>query len=106
MAHAQAEFSRAVAEAPFHDPTVALVGNVTASPLITASEIQADLRLQLNSRVRWTESVQEMVRRGVTTFIEIGSGSVLSGLIKRIDERANGIALGKPADFEKSLASL
>jgi len=101
MAHAQAEFNRAVAEAPFSDPTVPLVGNVNASPLNTAGEIQGDLRAQLNSRVRWTESVQEMTRRGVTTFVEIGSGSVLAGLVKRIAEQANGIVVGKPADFEK-----
>ena len=106
MAHAQAEFNRAVAEAPFNDPIVPLVGNVNASPLVTAGEIRADLRLQLNSRVRWTESIQEMVRRGVTTFIEIGSGSVLIGLIKRIDEQANGIALGRPADFDKLQAPM
>jgi [acyl-carrier-protein] S-malonyltransferase len=101
MARAQAEFSRAVAEAPFSDPSIPLVGNVNASPLNTADEIRADLRAQLTSRVRWTESVQEMARLGVTTFVEIGSGSVLVGLVKRIDEQANGIVLGKPADFEK-----
>jgi len=62
------------------------------------------LRLQLSSRVRWTESIQEMSRRGVTNFLELGCGSVLTGLLKRIDEQLKGLALGTTADFEKLTA--
>lgn len=101
MAHAQADFNQAVANAPINDPAIALIGNVSALPLTTATEIRDDLRLQLSSRVRWSESVQEMSRRGVTTFLELGNGSVLTGLLKRIDEQLVGLALGAPADFEK-----
>jgi [acyl-carrier-protein] S-malonyltransferase len=98
MAHAQQDFNQAVEEAPIQDPVIALVGNVSALPLTTAGEIRLDLRSQLNSRVRWTESIQEMSRRGVTAFLELGCGSVL---LKRIDESLTGLALGAPADFEK-----
>ena len=101
MAHAQADFNQAVDSAPMLDPAIALVGNVSALPLTTAAELRHDLRMQLSSRVRWTESIQEMSRRGVTTFIELGSGSVLTGLLKRIDESLTGLALGAPADFQK-----
>jgi len=101
MAHAQADFNQAVANAPINDPAIALIGNVSALPLTTAAEIRLDLRLQLSSRVRWSESIQEMSRRGVTTFLELGNGSVLTGLLKRIDEQLVGLALGAPADFEK-----
>ena len=101
MAHAQADFNQAVANAPINDPAIALIGNVSALPLTTATEIRDDLRLQLSSRVRWSESIQEMSRRGVTTFLELGNGSVLTGLLKRIDEQLVGFALGAPADFEK-----
>ena len=101
MIHAQADFNQAVAEAPIVDPAVPLVGNVTASALTSANEIRADLRMQLTSRVRWTESIQEMSRRGATTFVELGNGSVLTGLLKRIDEQLVGLALAAPADFEK-----
>jgi [acyl-carrier-protein] S-malonyltransferase len=104
MAHAQQDLNQAVAEAPLRDPAIALVGNVSALPLTTASEIRLDLRSQLGSRVRWTESIQEMSRRGVTTFLELGCGSVLCGLLKRIDETLTGLALGSPADFEKLAA--
>lgn len=101
MERAQASFNEAVAQAGIADPRIPLVGNVTALPLTTATEIRADLQAQLTSRVRWTESVQEMIARGVTTFIEIGNGSVLAGLIKRIDSGVKTLSIGAPEDFEK-----
>jgi [acyl-carrier-protein] S-malonyltransferase len=101
MTHAQADFNLAVEQAGIVDPRIPLVGNVTALPLSTAAEIRGDLQAQLTSRVRWVESIQEMAARGINTFIEVGSGAVLSGLIKRIDEGARTLAIGSPADFDK-----
>ena len=101
MAHAQEGFNQAVGTAPFADPFIPLVGNVTARPLTTAETIRMDLQAQLNSRVRWTESIQYMIEQGVLTFLELGSESVLTGLLKRIDRQARGFALGNPGDFEK-----
>lgn len=99
MQPAQAEFNRAVNEAPLNDPAVPVIGNVSASPLTSATQIRADLQAQLTSRVRWTETIQFMLENGVTTFIELGSGSVLSGLIKRISRDARCLSLGSPQDF-------
>jgi [acyl-carrier-protein] S-malonyltransferase len=101
MVHAQADFNQAVNAASIQDPRHPIVGNVTAVPLTLASEIRADLQAQLTSRVRWTESIQRMVQDGVKTFYELGSGNVLTGLLKRIDREVTGIAIGAPADFEK-----
>jgi [acyl-carrier-protein] S-malonyltransferase len=101
MTLAQADFNQAVDQAGIVDPHIPLVGNVTALPLSTAAEIRSDLQAQLTSRVRWVESIQEMSSRGITTYIELGSGSVLTGLIKRVDEQATTLAIGSPADFEK-----
>lgn len=101
MIHAQGRFFQAVAEAQIQDPVIPLIGNVGAKPLHTAEDIRADLQAQLTSRVRWTETIQEMARSGVTEIIELGSGSVLTNLLKRIDERLIGISVGVPADFEK-----
>jgi len=101
MAHAQAEFSQAVNEAPLVDPVIPIIANITARAMHTTAEVRADLQGQLRSRVRWTESVQYMVSQGVSTFIEIGSGSVLGGLIKRIDRDTTCLTLGTPQDFEK-----
>ena len=101
MAHAQQDFNRAVEQAPIQDPAVPLLGNVSALPLNKAGEIRADLSAQLTSRVRWVESIQEMAQRGVNTFVEIGNGAVLIGLLKRIDKEAAGLAFGKMEDIEK-----
>jgi [acyl-carrier-protein] S-malonyltransferase len=101
MLHAQDRFSQVVETSGLKDPNVPIIGNVQAKPLLTRSEIQADLRAQLNSRVRWTESIRHLVSSGVTTFIEIGSGTVLTGLLKRIDRSVSGYAVGDPDQFEK-----
>jgi [acyl-carrier-protein] S-malonyltransferase len=101
MNQAQSEFTLALAKAPFDDPVVPIIGNVSAKILKDQYQIRLDLQAQLHSRVRWTESIQFMLSRGVTTFLEIGSGSVLTGLLRRIDRKATGIPLGTPEDFEK-----
>jgi [acyl-carrier-protein] S-malonyltransferase len=64
-------------------------------------ELRTDLRAQLTSRVRWTESIRWMIGQGVTHFIELGSGSVLTGLLKRIDANVAGVSFGAPADLER-----
>jgi [acyl-carrier-protein] S-malonyltransferase len=66
-----------------------------------ANEVRLDLQAQLYSRVRWTESIQFMISQGVTTFYEIGSGSVLTGLLRRIDREVVGVSFGTPEDIEK-----
>ena len=101
MASAQEEFFHAVVLAPIKDAKIPLVGNVDAKPITDEVDLGADLQGQLTSRVRWTDSIRAMRQAGVTTFLELGSGNVLSGLLKRIDAEAVGIALGEPGDFEK-----
>ena len=101
MEHVQADLNRAIAAAPIANPHLPIIGNVSAIPLTDAAQIRADLQAQLNSRVRWTASIQYLLPHGITTFFELGSGSVLSGLLKRINPTAVGIALGNPEDFDK-----
>ena len=101
MAHSQMEFNRAVEAAPIRNPQIPIIGNISASPLLTAEDIRSDLEAQLTSRVRWTETVRLFVNSGITTFLEMGSGSVLTGLLKRIDRQAHGIPLATPADFTR-----
>lgn len=100
MSQAGVAFSQAVSETPIKDPLIPLIGNVTAAPLNTAEQIRRDLNDQLISPVRWTESIQEMIRGGVTHFVEIGTGDVLLGLVKRIDRNVIRIKLGEPEDFD------
>lgn len=105
MQHAQEDFNEAVAAADFSEPKVPIIGNVKAQPLQTISEMRADLQAQLNSRVRWTETIEYLLAQGVDTFVELGSGDVLIGLVKRIDRKARRFSLGSPEDFEKLAAS-
>jgi [acyl-carrier-protein] S-malonyltransferase len=72
-------------DAPFKDLWFSLVSNVDASPIGTATAVRNALLRQVASPVRWVESVQKMIAMGVKRFVEIGPGSVLAGLIKRID---------------------
>jgi [acyl-carrier-protein] S-malonyltransferase len=101
MVAAQEQFNQAIHAAPILPASIPVIGNVTARPLTTVDEIRADLRLQLTSRVRWTESILWMIAEGTTTFFEMGSESVLTGLLRRIDRNAVGLNLGKPEDFER-----
>jgi [acyl-carrier-protein] S-malonyltransferase len=103
MENSQDDFIKAVASAPIQDPVRPIIGNVSAQPMTSAADIKNDLCAQLTSRVRWTESIQYMITQGVNTFIELGSGSVLAGLIRRIDREVTTLSLGKPEDFEKIL---
>jgi len=99
MSQAQKDFNSAVASTEFGVPRTAVIGNVTARPLTTVVQIRSDLQAQLTSRVRWTESVRNMIAGGVTHFLEIGNGAVLLGLLRRIDRQTEGISLSTPADF-------
>ena len=69
----------------FKDPTIDIVSNVTAKPLNKSKDIKNFLIEQIEKPVRWRESINYMINLGITNFIEMGPGKVLSGLIKRID---------------------
>ncbi len=101
MGQAQAGFTEAVLDLPLANPIIPIIGNVTASPLTDINGILQDLIAQLTSRVRWTESIENLTAWGITNFVEIGSGEVLCGLVKRIDRKLTRISIGKPSDFAK-----
>jgi [acyl-carrier-protein] S-malonyltransferase len=75
-----------IANLSFHEPLIPIIANTTAQPIITAESVTAELLRQLCSSVQWQRSVEYMVNEGVSTFIEIGPGKVLSGLIRRINK--------------------
>lgn len=82
-------------------PKAPLVANVTAGPLTDPEAIRAKLVEQVTGAVRWRESVAFMAGAGVTRFIEIGAGKVLSGLVKRIAADATGESVGTPEDVAR-----
>jgi [acyl-carrier-protein] S-malonyltransferase len=83
-----------IAKLSFHDPTIPIIGNTTAQPLTNAEMVKEELLNQLCHRIDWQSSIQYMLDKSVSTFIEIGPGKVLSGLIKRIDKKAQTLNLG------------
>ncbi len=85
MASIVDEFAAAVRSATIRTPEVPVVGNITARPLEEVPAIEEELIQQLTAPVRWVDSIRYMVEQGVDTFVEIGPGDVLTGLIRRID---------------------
>ncbi len=84
MEPARAELAAAIENTPFRAPVCPIYQNVTALPAKDTAAIKANLMAQLTAPVRWTQTVQNMVRDGASTFIECGPGKVLQGLIKKI----------------------
>jgi [acyl-carrier-protein] S-malonyltransferase len=96
----------ALGKAAIAPPAVAIYANVTAAPVTTPAEIRRLLVEQVTGRVRWRESVAAMAGAGVTRFVEVGAGKVLTGMIKRIAPDAEALALNEPADLEAFAKSL
>ena len=81
-------------------PKLILVNNVAASPLSNINEIKDSLIDQITSTVRWRESIYKMCDLGVNNFIELGSGNVLSGLVKRINKSVESSSIQNIKDIE------
>jgi [acyl-carrier-protein] S-malonyltransferase len=97
MAPAAESFRSFLAAAPLRDCAVPLIANATAEPTSSAMELRDLLGRQLTGRVRWTESVRRLAALGVDTIIEVGPGTVLSGLVKRTVEGVKVLAAGDAA---------
>ena len=91
--------AEALAGVTIRQPASPLVSNVLAAPITDPDEIRRRLIEQVTGTVRWRESVAYMAGHGVTRFFEIGTGKVLSGLVKRIADGAVGISIGGPDDI-------
>ena len=83
-----------IAGLSFQEPVIPIVGNTAAEPLTTAESLKAELLRQLCNCVQWQRSIEYMANAGVSTFIEIGPGKVLTGLIKRINKEVKTINIG------------
>lgn len=105
MAAAAQKMRQILHTAPLNDLHIPLIGNVNAAPVQRASEVRSELEAQIDAPVRWTASVHGMAARGIQTFVEIGPGRVLSGLVKRIVPAARQITLGTLAELEAMRAS-
>lgn len=91
----------ALKDVPIRRPKPPLVANVTASAVDEPESIRSSLVTQVTGVVRWRESVAYMERRGVARFVEVGTGKVLAGLIRRIAGDATVVSVGTPADVAR-----
>lgn len=101
MAEAAAAMRTVLATVPFEDPRPPLLANADAHSITTADAARAELVEHLTAGVDWIAAVRRMVDDGVTTFVEVGPGRVLTGLIKRIAPEAEAIALDDPAAADR-----
>ena len=100
MGPAQEGLNKIIDSLEFNNPVIPLIGNVTAEPLVTAEEVKSELKMQLTSCVQWNNSVKNMIGDGISSFIEIGNGKILSGMIKRINRDAK---ITNISDFDSVL---
>lgn len=100
MAPAADRMAEALAEASVVTPATTLIANVTAGPVSEPDDIRDSLVKQVTGRVRWTESVSKMAAEGCDTFVEVGAGKVLCGLVRRIEKGATTMNVGAPDDIE------
>ena len=103
MAEAAEGMRAALADVPVHDPTTTLLANADARSITTADGARAELVEHLTAGVDWVAAVERMQAAGVTTFVEVGPGKVLSGLIKRIAPDTEIVAADDPANHDRLL---
>jgi [acyl-carrier-protein] S-malonyltransferase len=99
MAAAAQGMAAAFDAAVFSDLRLPLIANVTAEPIAAAAAVRAELTTQVQGAVRWTATIERMQALGVRTYIEIGAGKVLSGLVKRIAPDAQLVNIGTAAEI-------
>lgn len=96
MEPARTELEKAIEAVKFTAPICPIYQNVDAKPHTDPEEIKANLIKQLTSPVRWTQSVQQMIADGATSFTEVGPGQVLKGLVKKINRETTVITASPP----------
>ncbi|WP_298982316.1 ACP S-malonyltransferase [uncultured Roseibium sp.] len=106
MAPAADAMAAALAGADIKAPSVPLVANVLAAPVSDPAEIRGRLVEQVTGTVRWRESITWLSENGVETFVEAGTGKVLTGMVRRIAKEATGIAVNTPEDIDALLEKL
>jgi [acyl-carrier-protein] S-malonyltransferase len=106
MAPAADAMAEALEKTPPAAPVVPVIANAAAAKATDPAEIVRLLVRQVTETVRWRESVQTMLSLGVDSFVELGSGKVLSGLVRRIAPDAAAAAAGTPAEVEQLLKAL
>ncbi len=106
MAPAREGLEPVLAESSLHDLTVPVYRNVDAAPVHRVADVRDGLVRQVDAPVRWADSVRRMVADGFETFLEVGAGTVLRGLVRRIDRSVTCHSVGTVEEIEQLLAEL
>lgn len=106
MENAGKEFAGFVSELDLNDASIPVFTNVDAEATVLGAEFKNKMPKQIYSSVQWTQSVQKMVAEGIDTFVEIGPGKVLAGLVKKIDASVNVYNVYDKASLEATITSL
>jgi [acyl-carrier-protein] S-malonyltransferase len=101
MSPAQQRLRADLDAADFRDLTVPLVNNWQAREIRSGAEAREGLFQQVPNPVRWAESIRYLAGQGITRFVEVGAGSVLTGLLRNIDSTLAGVKFGEPDDLDK-----
>ena len=106
MGPAAEAMAEALNNADIKAPVVPLVANVLAAPITDPVDIRDRLVEQVTGTVRWRESISWLAGEGVDTFVEVGTGKVLTGMVKRIAKEATGMAVNSPDDIDAVIEKL
>lgn len=106
MESAAAGLTEALEAVSVHDALVPVVANVSAEPLKRGADIRAALEAQLTGAVRWEDSMRRLVEAGATGFVEVGTGTVLRGLLRSLDKSIVSWNVDDPASLEATLRGL
>lgn len=106
MAPAAEAMAQALAGVEMNAPCVPLVANVSTNRLSDPADIRDSLVAQVTGTVRWRESVGNMASDGIDTFVELGAGKVLTGMLRRNAPGTKGLAIGTPADFTAAVEEI
>jgi [acyl-carrier-protein] S-malonyltransferase len=106
MQPAQEEVARVLAKLQINEPRIPVAANVTGGLVMTAEAARDALTRQVTGAVRWVDCVKSLVSAGATTFVEVGPGKVLTGLMKQIDPAQKALNVEDTASLEKTLAEL
>ena len=101
MEPAQSRLKPELDATTFRDPAVPLINNWRAQEITTGDEAREGLIQQVPNPVRWTETIRHIAAMGMTRFVEVGPGAVLTGLCRQIDPSLKGAKFGEPSDLEK-----
>ena len=105
MAPAAERLAAVLGQVPAADPGPPIVRNVDAGLTTRAEDVRPFLVRQVTAPVRWTDCVGRMAQEGCRTFVEVGPGKVLTGLLRRIDGALTGVAVEDAAGLDKALAA-